>query len=484
MKILSRYLIRALLGPFFFSLTALTGILFLNAVAMEMDKLSGKGLEWEIIAQFMVLTLPHTLALTLPMAVLVAVLHAFSEMAASNEITAMKAGGISPRNIMRPLLGMGLLAAATVFVFNDRILPEANHLLKNLMQDINRKSPTFILREQAVNRVVAGQDGQVFYLIAREIDNDRSMLTKVTVVDANNPTRSATTFADSASMAFSVDRTDLFLTMHDGVQYQTADERPGEFSADRFGTRKIAFRGVGDEFERGGETRREDRELTVGQLLERARERDQSLRNRQTTNRDRTVQAVHAALGHEVTDSVVQRWVSSTELASARFREARQFVGSPVWTFDRLTDALRQETRSSVNGMRADLDQARRLRVEVHKKMSMAVACIIFVLLGAPLAIRFPRGGLGLVIAASAVVFSVYWVGLIVGEKLADQGMLPPWLAMWLTNLIFLAIGIRLYRHMGKEAGSTRGGGIEELWPAIRGLFRRAPRLPSSSPAR
>ena len=100
MGILTRYLIRSHVGPFLFALSALTGLLFVNAVAQRLDDLVGKGLTAEIILEFLYLSIPHTLALTLPMAVLVAVLYAFSSLTSANELTAMSAGGIRPARLL------------------------------------------------------------------------------------------------------------------------------------------------------------------------------------------------------------------------------------------------------------------------------------------------------------------------------------------------------------------------------------------------
>src|SRR5690606_30547470 len=146
MRILTRYLLRAHLAPFLFALLALESLLFLNAIAQRLQDLAGKGLGWDVIVEFMKLSLPHTIALTLPMAVLVAVLYAFSDLAANNEITAMKAGGVQPFRLMAPLIVMGTLVSMVMFVFNDRVLPESNHKLKTLLMDIGRKTPTFSLR--------------------------------------------------------------------------------------------------------------------------------------------------------------------------------------------------------------------------------------------------------------------------------------------------------------------------------------------------
>ena len=124
MSILTRYLIRAHVGPMLFALSVLTSLLFLNAVAQRMEDLVGKGLGWQVIGEFMLLSLPHTVALTLPMSVLVAVLYAFSEITAANEFTALAAGGVRPARILIPLLGVGAILGGVVLFFNDRVLPE------------------------------------------------------------------------------------------------------------------------------------------------------------------------------------------------------------------------------------------------------------------------------------------------------------------------------------------------------------------------
>ena len=107
MGVLTRYLIRAHVGPFLFALSTLTALIFLNAVAQRIEGLLGKGLSWMVVVEFLALSLPHTIALSLPMSVLVAVLYAFSEMTSANEITAMSAGGIRPARLILPLVAMG-----------------------------------------------------------------------------------------------------------------------------------------------------------------------------------------------------------------------------------------------------------------------------------------------------------------------------------------------------------------------------------------
>jgi len=122
------------------------------------------------------------------------------------------------------------------------------------------------------------------------------------------------------------------------------------------------------------------------------------------------------------------------------------------------------------------LDTSRRAKnryeIEIHKKFALAAACLIFVVLGAPLALRFPRGGVGLVLLVSLIVFALYYVGLIGGESLANKGLVPPFWAMWGTNVVLTVVGIVLLFRMGREDSSGRGGNWGDRIDALRDWVR------------
>jgi lipopolysaccharide export system permease protein len=110
--------------------------------------------------------------------------------------------------------------------------------------------------------------------------------------------------------------------------------------------------------------------------------------------------------------------------------------------------------------------------VEIHKKFALAVACFVFVLLGAPIALRFPRGGVGLTIGVSLFVFALYYVCLIAGESIAKRGMMPAVVSMWMANVIFGLIALWMLSKMGKEGSTARGGDAKEMIGAIKGWMR------------
>ena len=111
-----------------------------------------------------------------------------------------------------------------------------------------------------------------------------------------------------------------------------------------------------------------------------------------------------------------------------------------------------------------------RYQVEIHKKFAIPIACIIFVLIGAPLAVRFPRGGVGMVIAASLTIFAIYYMSLTGGEKLGDRGVISPFWGPWAPNLLFGAIALWAVSRIGRETATSRGGGWDDLWATIRRL--------------
>jgi lipopolysaccharide export system permease protein len=95
------------------------------------------------------------------------------------------------------------------------------------------------------------------------------------------------------------------------------------------------------------------------------------------------------------------------------------------------------------------------------------------VLLGAPIAVRFPRGGVGMVIAISLLVFGIYYMSLIGGESLGDRGIIPPFLGPWGPNMVFTVMALWGLARIGREVSTTRGGGWEDLWLTVRGFLTR-----------
>jgi lipopolysaccharide export system permease protein len=429
MRILSRYVLRLHIAPFAFAVSALTLLMLLDQLAKQFHRLVGKGLGGRVIAEVFFYSIPFILAVIVPMAVLVAVLYAFNRLAGDNEISAMKANGVSLARISAPVVVAASFVAVGLVWFNDTVLPEANHRLASLRVSITRKEPTFALQERGVNEVI---DRKLFIQAAR-IDNKASRLENVTIWDERDVDRSRTIYADSGHMAFNEALTDLYLTLYDGKVHETRNESPEAFREVWFGTNYIRIPEVGNELDRDLNRFRSDRELPIDSMragVVRSREEAERVESR---SRTMAVATTSRRLGGLVP--------GEEELA-------------PADTAGPIADAWRQGRSIEVpsaayNSFRANTvqhqrhnEQANRFEVEIWKKFTIPAACIVFVLIGAPIGVRFRRGGVGLVVGVSLGVFCLYYVALIGGEKLADRQLLSPALAMWSPNILFGAIGI------------------------------------------
>lgn len=131
------------------------------------------------------------------------------------------------------------------------------------------------------------------------------------------------------------------------------------------------------------------------------------------------------------------------------------------------------EVASAADRVREADRRADRYEVEVHKKWAISLACVSFVIIGIVMALRFPRAGIGLVIGGGLAVFSIHYVGLTAGESLADRGLISPWLAMWLPNIVLTILGVIGLVRVSRESGTTRGGDFQEIIDSVRHLFRR-----------
>lgn len=477
-RILSRYILRQHLPPLGFALAALTCAMLVNQVAKQFGNFVGKGLAWSVVGEVFLLSIPFIVAMTLPMAVLVAVLYAFSHLAADNEITAMKASGISVGRLLAPVLGGAALMGLIALVWNDQLLPRSNHRLRTLLVDIQRKKPTFQLKEQVINEVVAGQ----FFLRAARIDPVSNRLSDVTIYDLEDPERRRIITADSGRMAYTPGGTDLYLTLLDGEVQEVKRTEPDQFNRTFYGTNRIRVAGIGNTLERTErDTYRGDREMTLCAMQDVVAHARRDIERARVEARAAVVADLRrflrlvplpppAALSADSTPlprTLYCRAVGGVKrLLSPREAHAAPAAARPQ---SPTTVVAGGSAAAQVQRIRAARQRAAIYEVEIQKKLAISAACVIFALLGVPLAIRFPRGGVGLVIGTSLAVFSIYYVGLIGGEELGDRLIVSPFLAMWTPNLIFLLAGAWLLWMVRREASTAQGGDWDDLRGALFG---------------
>lgn len=493
MKILRRYVLRQHILPFVFAFSALTSFELVRQIARRLGDLLGKGLPWTIIAEFFLLTIPFLIAITLSMSVLVAVLYTVSRMTGDHELTAIRAGGVSIGQLVRPLLAAATGVALVSFLFGDQVLPRTNHRLRSLMTSIYQTRPTFSLKEHAINEVKKGR----LSLRAARIDQATYQMWDVTLYQLEQD-GNRIIYADSGLLEFAPNQVDLHLTLYDGSIHEFDRERPWMFQRTDFTRQLVQIRDVGRGFvRRQTDEFRGDREMGVCQLegvvLNAQREALVAQRQAdvaQTNGLRRLVglpdlepDTVSEPLGPSLycrALAAIGNWIGPNELQaqeSPQDSATRELVGQFNEPARRaLTTGVLPRQRATEVRVLRDRVKSARVReavylVEMHKKYAIPAACIVLVLVGVPLAVRFPRGGVGLVIGAGLAVFSIYYVGLIAGETLANRRIVAPFLAMWASNIVTCCLGLGGMWWI-RQAGTVRAGPHRRLGSRIRQLLR------------
>ena len=484
MRTLTRYILRLHVAPFLFSACGLTVLLLLDQVGKRFDRLIGKGLHWSVIVEVFAYSIPFIIAQTLPMAVLIAVLYVFSRMEGDFEITAIKACGVPLQRVMAPLLVSAVILAGAMTWFNDTILPQSNHHLQVLLTGIGRKKPTFHLREQTINEVVPSQ----LYVHPGRIDQIRSELEDVRIYDERHGQQSHTIYAARGRMAFEEGGEDLYFDLEEGVLHVRPNVRPHAFRRVSFERMTLRVPDVGNALERDtlGAVRG-DREMNIADMREEAHrgflmadaargesagyaraitnmlldfrqpvetaapaqpeagawkdsplmpgEAEPGVRGRGTAGNAGETPAPSPDSGAESGPGAAEMGddLAPDSTALAAESAARRFYAA----YD-AANQFQSYADREVTGLR----RVNQFWVEIHKKGTIPAACIVFVLIGATIAVRFPRGGVALVVGVSLVCFGIYYVFLIVGEELSDRLWISPLLAMWAPNILFGLFGL------------------------------------------
>ncbi len=496
---------RQLVAPFCFALAALTGFMLISQVAKKFGALVGKGLPWSVITEVFVLSLPFIIAMTLPMAVLLAVLYTFSHLAADNEITAMRANGISVYQILTPVLVWGVCLAFFNLAFVDQVLPRSNARLRSLLIDIGRKKAAFGLREQVINEVPPSK----YFIRASRIDAATGRLRGVTIYDVGGEASRRIIYADSGSMAYAEGQTDLSLRLYNGSIHQYRPAEPTRFQLTYFSVNDIRVKNVYDELRRNtSESIRGDREMSTCEMLNVVRD---ARREQVEARQDRTelilrdlrtmlalpalprqlparpdssrpgycdwLRSVQSLVLPGTVDAQAPAQVQSPRAQSPTNIDSSPRVQTPKLPGRSTRPKLRlsnwSEVATAADRVREADRRADRYAVEVHKKWAISMACITFVIIGIVMALRFPRGGIGLVIGGGLLVFSIHYVGLTAGESLADRGHMEPWIAMWGPNIVLTILGVLGLLWVSRESGSTRGGDFREMAEGLAHLARR-----------
>lgn len=447
MRILERYVLREHVFPFFLGFSIVIFLLTLDFLFDLVDLAVGKGVGVGIVAEMFVLSLGYMVALAFPCAVLIACMATFGRLSQDNEVVAMRSTGV---NLLR-IVGVPFFAAAVLAVllvlFNNHVLPESNHALANLMADVGRKRPTAQITEGVFN------DGFVGYNIFVEKVNSRTNeIRGVKIYQLNSNARPTTILADWGVIHNSPDGRTISLELHDGEIHEVPpneDERT--YRRLKFATQTINIRTPGADLERHDRQARGDREMTLKMMQDNIGELRKALAI-STHGRDEILQSAgFTSYGEFVRAAIPRqpaRGIGAWLRAAVHTLSSVGAIGSRGSAPETVRPRpIAPATMDAIQMRQLEIEALERrlnsLEVEVNKKFSIPAACLVFVLVGAPLGMRARKSGIA-VAFVSILFFVFYYLCLAGGEELADRRLVAPWLAMWIPNIVIGAIGLVL----------------------------------------
>lgn len=473
MKKLHWMILRMLPGPFLGWLGTLMFLLLMQFLIRYLPDLVGKGLPPFVLAELVAYNLAYMVVLAVPMSALIATLMTFGKLAEDSTYAVAKSAGISLPQIAWPALLAGLALTGCMWYFNSEVLPEANFRARSLWQDIRKKKPGFDLQPGVFYR---GLDG--YFILVQDIPPESNDLFDVLIYDyTEGAQQRASIKAKQGRLEAGPNGAYVDFVLEDGQmdrQTSSRSEAGARYERLAFGRHRLRLDLSDFAFERSDpdDGYRSDRTMRTAEMVHYVDSLEASIAEEKATLyrtplRDdldslfRTETSPPPKPSERPTPATPVAFSDSTlDLAGITNREALSDLrpAERQAVYDRAMGHARR-IRTDVDNVqrtvRWEAQRADKYRVEIHKKRSIAVACLIFVLIGAPLGLSVRRGGLGVGGALALGIFLFYWVTLVQGEKLADRGMLAPWVGMWIANIVMTLVGLWLVVYVTLDLRAT-----------------------------
>lgn len=453
----------------FLPLFAMTFFIVLFIVLMQflwkyIDDLVGKGLSFSVLGELFFYAAVTLVPMALPLAILLASLMTFGNLGERSELTAIKASGISLLKVMKPLIILVMIIAVGAFFFQNDILPKAQVKMWTLLFSMKQKSPEVEIPEGVFYDQIPG-----YSLYVKSKNRDTGILYDVMIYDISRGGDNSTILlADSARMAFTKDSRYLYLHLFTGEQFenlreQRALDRNVPFRRESFADKEILipFDANFNRLDEGGM-----RKQYVGKNMEELRNTIDSISQR--------VDSIGNGYARDLKLTAFSGVMRSTYLSDKKENKEENKTASPVkpMPLDSLLSALTpveqndiyNSARTLTNNRVSELEfraltmadekrSIRRHEIELIKKFTLSVACIIFFFIGAPLGAIIRKGGLGTPLVISVLLFLFYYIIDNTGYKMARDGRIAVWAGMWLSTSVLLPLGIFVtYKAMNDSA--------------------------------
>ena len=463
MKKLHVLVLKSFIGPLFLTFFFVIFILLMQFLWRYIDDLIGKGLEMNVISEFLLYTSASLVPMAMPLAILLASLMTFGNLAENLELLALKSSGISLVRIMAPVMVLSAALAVGAFMFANYVMPVTNLKMRSLLYDIQQQRPELSIKPGVFDNNLEGYSIRI-----GDRDSKTNLLKDILIFDHTRKEGNIkVTVADSGYMKMSADEKHLLLTLYNGRTFEELQKQKTEnrtiksypHQRSHFEHQELIIEMTGFGLNRTDENlfRNSFQMLNVSQL--------QHFEDSLEVDLDNLVNDFHATIDQTlvrksknimikrsrlVKDSVktnlkeedleVLKVHVDSAYAQLNQLEQRRAITQAI-NFARSNKGL---TTSHANSSDWKISKLRRYQIEIHRKYTYSLLCLIFFFIGAPLGAIIRKGGLGMPVIISVLLFLIYYVISMMGEKVVRENVLPPFAGMWISTFLLIPVSIWL----------------------------------------
>ncbi len=439
-----------------------------------LEDLVGKGLGFSVIFEFIFYFAIHLIPLALPLAILLSSIMTFGNLGERYELVAIKSAGVSLLRSMLPMFVFSIFLAFTAFYTANYFIPKANLSWGALLYDVTNKKPSFNIAENVFYKDIQGYAIKV----GKKHDDGKTIEDIIIYVDESRKKgNNNILIAEHGKMWFTPDERFMMLNLYNGVRYQELvddknykERKP--HNTMEFKSYEMAIDLTELQFSRTKkELFKEDHRMLNVSELNRKVDSLSAVILKKGSNLSRYLEPYFSIPNDSLlveSDDVEARLEYLLQLTAKKERRFRNdsLIAGTVLTGsspsprslhtktlsrEQLIDKslhniqnMRRISRNNIDDSKDHYELRAKYQAEWHKKYTLAVSCILLFFVGAPLGAIIRKGGFGLPLVISILLFILYYIINVFGEKLVKQGQLDPFTGMWLSTIILFPLAIFL----------------------------------------
>jgi len=420
-------------------------ILLMLFLFKYIDDLIGKGFEWYVILELLVYASATNVAMALPLAILLSSIMTFGSLGENYELVAIKSAGISLQKAMMPLIIVVGMLSLAAFLFSDYWLPKANLKMGSLLYDVRNQKAAFLINEGIFNTSIPG------YAIRVQKKDPDQTLHDVLIYERNTSSGNINVLMAKEGQMFTTDDDQLLvLKLKNGKRFE---ENPG--SGGIYNPRqrfmRTEFKETEQRFDLSGfQMKRTDEELFKSNYAMMNIRQLKFYLDSFSVKGDSNLRSAYADLAQIAKAYRLDTINKKTPAKPLKaYKDVLDLIPKDrkIQSLQTAKDQIRSVKDVLNRKQLYEMDNEVRLRgflIELNRKFTMAVSCLVLFFIGAPLGAIIRKGGLGLPVVMSVLFFLIYHIISTIGEKSVKEGSLSPFLGMWVAIICLSPLGVFL----------------------------------------